>query len=884
MNITKGDVLRYMLTPQIGLRLRGFYDEGFGRLAFMIASVYRAVGILPANHPVLNPANRQGLGLRTVLGAAAAEISFTRENYGKVVIYFLILLGLVLLTLQFFLTMAYLMVNPALASSPPTSYSGFFAAPEYTTDVAYRMLFTVFGVPEIFRPGALPSEFHAALHSLFQFYSIGILVIAVIIVCYYIFAVLAETAETGVPFGKRYNHVWAPIRLVFGLGLLIPVGYGLNSAQWITLYTAKYASDFATQGWIKFNEVMTDSFIEDTEQRVGTPMAQDLMPLVAFMSVVNACEYSYRSQYKDENVIDIDAYLIKDASQELAGKKLGGNFKEAHEYFNKGNIYIRFGEWKPERHTQQLGNVYPYCGDIIINSADVAEPGSIEVQEYYYKLIRDLYLGNKFQLITVSGKMAESRIPGTQSDYGGPEGTFKAGIATELDKEVAEVIKKAVKTQAGSKTWDQDSGQIRELGWGGAGIWYNKIAQVNGSLVDAVYNTPQVVKMPAVMEHIRAKQLQENMAVGALYMPSVAGDNPITFDTAFDQEIGRALAYVYDYWASGDLRQDGSGAKTRSSNNILIDTINLIFGTRGLFDMCASTDVHPLAQLSTLGKGLIESSIRNIGLSIAFSFGGVIPFVGPALSAASSILMTVASITISMGFLLFYVLPFMPFLYFFFAVGGWIKGLFEAMIGLPLWALSFLKIDGEGLPGDAAMNGIHLILEIFIRPILIIFGLLASVIIFAAIVKVLNEIFTLVVVNLAGHDPNATSICGKSLGDGSNSGNSGNSGFATISYIRGPIDELFFTVMYAIIVYMIGTSCFKLIDLIPNNMLRYMGANVNSFNDKANDPWEGMMLNLSVSASMVSNQVLGGSGSVVGGAAGTVSNSFKEFASRAMKE
>ena len=64
--------------------------------------------------------------------------------------------------------------------------------------------------------------------------------------------------------------------------------------------------------------------------------------------------------------------------------------------------------------------------------------------------------------------------------------------------------------------------------------------------------------------------------------------------------------------------------------------------------------------------------------------------------------------------MLFYIIPFMPFIYFFFAVGTWVKAIFEAMVGVPLWALAHIRIDGQGLPGDAAMNGYYLLLEIFV--------------------------------------------------------------------------------------------------------------------------------------------------------------------------
>ena len=57
-----------------------------------------------------------------------------------------------------------------------------------------------------------------------------------------------------------------------------------------------------------------------------------------------------------------------------------------------------------------------------------------------------------------------------------------------------------------------------------------------------------------------------------------------------------------------------------------------------------------------------------------------------------------------------------------------------------------------------------------------------------------------------------------------------------LSYYRGPVDEFFFTAMYAIICYLVGISCFKLVDLIPNNILRWMGSNAATFQENAGDP------------------------------------------------
>jgi len=885
-NITKGQVLRYMFMPQIMPRLNEFYSTGFGGLAYLIALVYRAVNILPAGHPVFLRENRDKLGLRYVLGAAAAELKFTRSDIDKVIIYFVILTGLILLAAQFFLVLITIMMNPALAAGAamPTTYAQFFSTPNYDRDVAYGLLYRVFGVPELFGQGKAVRPFHTALYAMFQLYSIGLLVIAVIISCYLVFAIVVETAQTGVPFGKRYNHVWAPIRLVVALGLLVPVGYGLNAAQWITLYAAKFGSDFATRGWIIFSETMNTEYLRNPTERVAKPQAPQMTNLAAFMMTVDACRYAYDRYYTGADDKRINAYLVKNTADGGAAPRLliSTEFLDAVDYFNDGDIMIAFGEHNPTQHGKSVGNVYPYCGNIVVFAGDATEPGARDIQIYYYNLLRAMFQGNDgYEQITeyaqnfVRKYTEDPRI--RNATPAEPPSTFKAALTDQLDTRTEAVMRQAVITQSTSPNWQYEQAQRAALGWGGAGLWYNKIAQINGSLVTAANNVPQPMKMPAVMEYMKREQLQENTRLPESFKANLADGREIQFENEIEKSIGKILAIVWEYWSREDTNQGRNSGQIKQTNNIFIDVINAVFGTRGLFDMCQSADVHPLAQLSVLGKGLVEASIRNLGLAVGAGALGMLPvsFIGIAGSAASSILLSVASITITMGFILFYVLPFMPFLYFFFAVGGWIKGLFEAMVGVPLWALAHLRIDGEGLPGDAAMSGYYLIFEIFLRPILIVFGLLASVVIFAAMVKVLNEIFSLVVVNLAGHDENTRGLCGQLPGTPAAGGGAGTTDDA-VAYMRGPIDELFFTIIYAIIVYMIGMSCFKLIDLVPNNLLRYMNASVNTFNDTASDPAEGLVTKLGVGGKFVSAEVMQ-IGSKGAGAAGGAIKAVSEL-------
>lgn len=358
-------------------------------------------------------------------------------------------------------------------------------------------------------------------------------------------------------------------------------------------------------------------------------------------------------------------------------------------------------------------------------------------------------------------------------------------------------------------------------GWAGAGMWYNHIARLNGAISGAVWNVPTVTRFPVVMEAVAMAKMRNNQNVSPneVYNPSKSQDAALQLKRG-EADMKGAVVYndIYQGWAKVNSEFKPS------TGNVIYDALNTLFGTQGLFDLRApeNQNVHPLALMTALGKGLVEASIRNLigaivgdGIRIA-SAAVKVTISKEAAGMASNALYSIASMTLAAGFILYYVLPFLPFIYFFFAVGNWIKGVFEAMVGVPLWALAHIRIDGDGLPGSAALSGYFLIFEIFLRPILILFGLLASIAIFAAMASTLNAIFPIAVNNLGGLDFNKASDA------------------EWLSFARGPIDQLFYTVMYAVIMYIMATSSFKMIDLIPQQILRWMGSSATGFSDGSN--------------------------------------------------
>jgi len=276
--LTGKQIMGYMGMPRFKARLEDLFLTGFQFVAYFMALVYGAVKLLPKDHPYTLIQNKGKFGIHHVIAEAANNLVLKKENADQILLFIIMLVGIVLIFVQIILLLAAMFMNPVFAGMP-TNFAGFFLTPAATetTDIAHIMMDLVFGAVDstgtsifnscvaqgitctetaqyptdpdrllmadgggtsIFAPLGFPFPIHTAMHQMFQLYNTGLLVVAAIITLYFMITVVAETAQTGTAFGRRFNKVWAPLRIVFAFGLLIPIGIGFNASQWIVLYAA----------------------------------------------------------------------------------------------------------------------------------------------------------------------------------------------------------------------------------------------------------------------------------------------------------------------------------------------------------------------------------------------------------------------------------------------------------------------------------------------------------------------------------------------------------------------------------------------------------------------------------------------------------------------
>ncbi len=951
-------VAKYALMPQVLPRLTDLFFSGFAFFGYFIALVFSGTRLLPKGHPYLNSQNIGLYSVIDVIAAAGRGLKYRRENIDQIIVFYAILLGIFLMGLQV-LTMAFSILMPSAMALSMSYYFGqdipvsLGVGP--SQDLAFILLDRVFGVPDIYdscvstgvpcfrsshnllnssevvyTPASFPWPFHNALHALYEFYSIGLLIVAMFIVLYFVVVIVAETAQTGVPFGKRFNSVWAPIRLVIAIGLLVPIGYGLNTAQYIVLYAAKYGSNFATNGWLVFNSNLTSGHL--IEGVVAKPQKPEAVDLLRFMMLAHACKaleegymlYGTKPKVSspattcetsvgtaDVENTQINGYLVKKGDAASNSTLLESNdYTSAMTFFDNSSFTIRFGDRGcTADHNTELGNVVPTCGELTLTPAALDDAGALAIQDGYYGLIRHLWgeysgkywshwgfcddskidtaLGTSgnvdFKLRSLyyvqkfcpreytdgaSPKLTASHQvdptsswinsmmsgytngdvcsdPGYPNPVGVPSGTSILGTAI-LENIIRNGVDAAVTDITGASAADYQI-PLDQLarGWAGAGMWYNHIAGINGSVSGAAWSTPQISKWPMIQNNLMTQKKMNDQGTTV----SNATGNTNSGKTSIETERGKQEVQAGGALYRLDIAWAGASMPLKpKAGNFIFNALNWLFGTQGLFDLKdpVNQTTHPLALMTALGKGLVEASIRNLGLAVGGQVAQIAldEITGPMAGGFSSLLYSAATMTLTAGFILYYVLPFLPFVYFFFAVGNWVKGIFEALVGVPLWALAHIRIDGDGLPGSAALNGYYLIFEIFLRPILIVFGLIASVSIFAAMAIVFNSIFDLAVYNVGGVNLGST-VCGTTPDP------------SLMANVRGPVDQFFYTIMYAVVIYIMGLSSFKLIDLIPNKILRWMGASVDTFADMAGDPASQITNYAAIGGSQMTSSLIG---------------------------
>ena len=220
---------------------------------------------------------------------------------------------------------------------------------------------------------------------------------------------------------------------------------------------------------------------------------------------------------------------------------------------------------------------------------------------------------------------------------------------------------------------------------------------------------------------------------------------------------------------------------------------------------------NPVVSMMREGQNLIEAVvgiwIGAIALSIGIaavagicnssSPGGVI--FQSTLTWLKSILMLITTLLLVPGAILAYYVPLYPFAVYTFAAVGWILMVIEGMAAAPLVCMGLTHPEGHDFLGKAE-QALMLFLSIFLRPTLMVVGLIAAMLVsFVA--------FHLLIAGFGGILASLDAKGGAAFGNG----------FLIL------ISVCMVMIVFAMITMELIEQSFKLIYQLPNNIMRWIG-------------------------------------------------------------
>lgn len=836
-------VARYALLPGIVPTIRRLAGR-LGTFLHIFTLIFGTVGLIDKNHPCMRPENVGRYRFVDILGLAAHNVRFDRKHIPEIIMFMAVLLTIVLSLAMVVVTFFYMVVDSSQAFAQ--SASGPFFSQEtatQTTDVAFKFLREIFGKTGLdslwnaddrdcnpFSQQCAPNAYPVMMKAMLQHYAFALLVIAVFLVIYLMVIVLVDSAKTGEPFGKRFNNVWAPIRLAMGIGLLVPIGGGYNSAQLIAFQMSHWGSALATNVWtIGLTSIHKGQFLSAAQPGPGYDIMRGL-----FLS--NLCVEAWNKYAEKAGVVgetasqipltNVNANLMDDISKvqlfDPGSIASGAQYSaDASRGKNANKIIINYGTLKQPDFCGSFSLLNPAANrpiltmDFVTSSAQnlgnnkfVQNAAKASMQMFYYM---DMIARDAARLIV---NKADDDGNCSFQQLGLKElKTLHNDMVTQWQQEFRYNAQKGVYfSDPEFKTYMAEldnllfrSAQQSALGgWATAGTVFLGLAQANSDNASAITDLIKFERPPLPLSE-RSATPGKLLATTEVYKSFISALCAVPLMGNLDrckaveaventnELLNRAGNWFVDFpntypalaqkidldiWRVQTQKQNANSPAT--GDNEIMNRLNSVVYSNIL--TVSQENMHPLGHLMVMGEYMIGVATELIAV------GAVVAFIPSGGLFVAEILKDMAIPLFIAGLALTIILPLTPFLNFMFAVIEWVASILEAVIGMPLWALSFISVSGEDF-GSTAQAGFMKLVEIMLRPTIIVIAFVASFMMFSASVHFLNSIFQMFIWSVENQH---------------------------VTPAVNAVGFILYMFAYTFIVYSIGNSMFKLVTVIPN--------------------------------------------------------------------
>ena len=646
-----------------------------------------------------------------------------------------------------------MMAAPAAAQSipAPADFAGLFGT-ETGDPYSSVLLNQMFG--PLF-PSATGSDVTTVFSEIIGYFNVIILVVGGLMFFYNVTVGVMQSAHEGQVLGQQWSSLWAPLRVIFAVGLLVPVpSYGgYNLAQVGVAYVVKGSTNIASAVWQQSATLILsgDIPIATSQSQFDPDLIRTLYRNEACMRIVNyqsgIVGNGYTVQYETPTKISTPNGNFNNGAEE---RFVSQTFVQGNPRPNRGIC----GSWSTPDLPLYIKRAIDENGEDSVAAQNILDRfanGHSEIVEYVTgelasvttgaghpgEPVREDIFSSDIAPEVTTAEIRDIALEANQRMDALNDELRAMAMSAEGHGSVRDALLNRITGGSSCVEGGDETGECYGEGWMGAGSYYTTMARVNAelsSLTSAKASARSPVYLEGLLNGYSQGAIDTKLGGPGSFRQFFGAGSDLPskdevfrlysrYEESFEKSV-QPLAALGFHLTPTEVVDANEEAGTDSMN----------WFSKKIWEKISKPIVRAQEKFLKAFDPGSGGQDPMIGL---INIGNALIGVGAALLLASMLAVRVAVVAVPFfslffagGVTLSFVLPLMPFFYWVLGVTGYFLLIVEAIIAVNLWALSHMRMDGDGISGPAGQKGWLMLLALLMTPVLMVFGFLIGMALF----------------------------------------------------------------------------------------------------------------------------------------------------------
>lgn len=542
---------------------------------------------------------------------------------------------------------------------------------------------------------------------------------------------VTSTANDGQVFGRNASALWAPVRCIVAVALLIPLPTSYNASQHLVAHMTNAGTAAASFFWSETADAIIDQRLNlgavdnrsKDEQLIGDIWRLEFCRSAFNHEVAKAGGNIIPVTRRVTEINKAPAISYDAADPAACGLIVTPSNSRAIERLTNRAGRGTYDEYADSLRTilEGVATSIGQATDDIVAKASAREPQSfreLTPELEAWKAGHAASLEKLFGGLDLSDDLKEDVVDGVDYRFA------PLGLTESPDVTISNSMKNA--------------------GWINAGFYYQIVARISSDTSSVIGNLPVVSygNLISASGDSSGAGLNQLMRGSGGFLWGLFSDEEDDAQELLQEIQGTyaaGLLWLDQMAQSGGLRNVSLNRRVLgdqvSEAEAYMPTATDLSSSIEILNPSTANQFDPLVSLIALGQTLITLSAAAIaGLSAVSS----VPFVGGGAETLAGLIGWMVSGVGVLGSTIAFVLPLIPTVVWVLAIASFLISVVVAVFAAPLWAVSHLTLEGEGLGGRSARRGYMMLLSLLLTPTLMVLGLMAGMTLFRIVGTLMN--------------------------------------------------------------------------------------------------------------------------------------------------